>query len=176
MSTIEPSAQVTFLADDEGRVVTWNPACASLFGWTLEQAPGRRLDDLIVAGAGWPTLAAAGGARVRMRFAGGHEGPASLSLLRQYDAHGEPQGWSAGIVVAPGESVSETERVGNTPLAQVVDLLPGTFYAINRQGRFILWNHNLERLTEMTPDELAAAQVMDLLEPVSYTHLRAHET
>ncbi len=165
MSTIEPSAQVAFLTDDEGTVVTWNPACAALFGWTPEQAPGRALTELIAGDARWPSLAAAGGARVRMRFAGGRDGPATLSLLRQYDARGEPQGWSASVVIAPGESLSEAERVGNTPLSAVVDLLPGTFYALNREGRFVLWNHNLERLTEMTPDELAAAQVMDMLEP-----------
>jgi diguanylate cyclase (GGDEF)-like protein/PAS domain S-box-containing protein len=165
MSSIEPSAQVCFLTDDEGMVVTWNPACTALFGWTPAQAPGHALTELVVGDAGWPSLAAAGGARVKMRFAGGREGPASLSLLRQYDARGEPRGWSAGVVVAPEDSLSESERVGNTPLSAVVDLLPGTFYALNRQGRFVLWNHNLERLTEMTPDELGAAQVMDMLEP-----------
>jgi len=90
---------------------------------------------------------------------------ATLGLLRQYGARGEPQGWSASVLVAPHDSTSESERVGHTPLAEVVDLLPGTFYAINREGRFVLWNHNLERLTELTPDELGAAQVLDMFEP-----------
>ncbi|NNG23719.1 EAL domain-containing protein [Telluria aromaticivorans] len=165
MTTFDPSAQVTFLTDDEGKVATWNPACASLFGWTSEGAPGRPLTDLLAGDERWPSLASAGGARVRMRFSGGREGLATLSLLRQYDAAGEPQGWSAAIVIAPCDSVSESDRVGCTPLSEVVDLLPGTFYAINREGRFVVWNHNLERLAEMTPDEVAAAQVMDMFEP-----------
>ncbi len=165
MSTIEPSVQVTFLTDDEGKVATWNPACAALFGWTPETAVGRSLTELVAGDADWPALAAAGGSRVRMRFGAGHDGPASLSLLRQYDARGEPRGWSASITVAHAESTSEAERVGNTPLSEVVDLLPGTFYALNREGRLLLWNHNLERLTEMTPDELAAARVIDMFEP-----------
>ncbi|MCC2956510.1 EAL domain-containing protein [Massilia sp. IC2-477] len=165
MSTIQPSAVVTFLTDDEGVVVSWNPACAALFGWTPEQTRGRQLTELVAGEARWPVLASAGGGRVRMRFAGGREGLATLSLLRQYDARGDAAGWSASIAVAPAESVSEAERVGNTPLAEVVDLLPGTFYAINREGRLLLWNHNLERLTEMTPDELAAARVIDMFEP-----------
>lgn len=164
MSSIEPSAQVCFLTDDEGKVMTWNPACAELFGWTPEGAPGRELTGLLAGEASWPALASAGGGRVRIRFAGGAEGKATLSLLRQYDARGEPQGWSASLTLAPSESPSETQRVGATPLADVVDLLPGTFYAINRAGRFVLWNHNLERLTEMTPDELASAKVMDMFE------------
>ncbi|MFC0252778.1 sensor domain-containing protein [Massilia consociata] len=165
MSLIEASTQVTFLTDDEGNVVTWNPACSTMFGWTPEQAPGRHLDALLAGDAHWPALASSGGARVRMRFAGGREGKATLLLIRQYDARGEPHGWSATVSVSPADSTSEPERVGNTPLAEVVDLLPGTFYAINREGRFVLWNHNLERMTELTPDELAAAHVMDMFEP-----------
>jgi diguanylate cyclase (GGDEF)-like protein/PAS domain S-box-containing protein len=165
MSTIEPSAHVVFLTDDEGRVVTWNPACAALFGWPPELAPGRALTELVLGDTHWPALAAAGGGRLRMRFSGGRDGLASLSLLRQYDARGEPAGWSAGIVVAPSDALSEAERVGNTPLSRVVDVLPGTFYAINRDGRFVLWNHNLERMTELMPDELAAANVMDMFDP-----------
>lgn len=165
MSFIEPSAQVAFLLDDEGTVVSWNPAAAAMFGWTPAQAPGRRLTELFLDAAAWPALASAGGGKVTMRFAGGIEGKARLALLRQYDADGAAQGWTASVTVSPHESADESVRVASTPLSEVVDLLPGTFYAINRAGRLVLWNHNLERLTEMTPDELAAAQVLDMFEP-----------
>jgi PAS domain-containing protein len=149
MTSIEPSSQVTFLTDDEGKVVTWNPACAALFGWTPEAAPGHALAELVVGDAHWPALAAAGGGRVRMRFAGGRDGPATLSLLRQYGAGGAPQGWSASVTIAPAESHIESERVGNTPLSAVVDLLPGTFYALNREGRVVVSNHPHARLTDL---------------------------
>ncbi|MGI4716765.1 MAG: EAL domain-containing protein [Janthinobacterium lividum] len=162
---IEPSAQVTFLLDDEGKVVTWNPACSAMFGWTADGAPGRALTELIVGAVPWDVLATVGGGRIQMHFSGGHDGYATLSLHRQYDVTGTPQGWSASVIVPPPESPIESERVGSTPLSEVVDLLPGTFYAVNRDCRFVLWNHNLERLTELTPDELAAAQVMDMFEP-----------
>ena len=165
MSMINPSAQVTFLLDDEGKVTGWNPAASSMFGWTIDTAPGRALVDLLAGSARWDTLAASGGGHVAMRFASGSEGNATLTLLRQYDGSGEPLGWSASVSVAPNESTCESERVGQTALVDVVDLLPGTFYAINRAGHFVLWNHNLERLTELTPDELGAAQVMDMFEP-----------
>jgi diguanylate cyclase (GGDEF)-like protein/PAS domain S-box-containing protein len=165
MSIIEPSAQVTFLLDDEGKVMSWNPEASAMFGWTPAQAPGHALTELLPGTASWPVLASAGGGKMRMRFAGGIDGKARLVLLRQYGADGAPQGWSASVTVSPRESPEESVRVGSTPLSEVVDLLPGTFYAINRGGRLVLWNHNLERLTEMTPDELAAAQVLDMFEP-----------
>jgi diguanylate cyclase (GGDEF)-like protein/PAS domain S-box-containing protein len=165
MTTNDPSVQVTFLLDDEGKVVTWNPAAAAMFGWTPGQAPGRALTELFPDDASWQALASTMEGKVRMRFAGGQAGRARLLLLRQYDARGEPCGWSASVTVLPQESTDESVRVGSTPLSEIVDLLPGTFYAINRAGRLVLWNHNLERLSELTPDELAVADVMNVFEP-----------
>ena len=51
-------------------------------------------------------------------------------------------------------------------------MFPGTFYALNRDGRFLLWNHNLERVTEMAPEELAAARAPDLLDLAQRPRLR----
>jgi diguanylate cyclase (GGDEF)-like protein/PAS domain S-box-containing protein len=45
-----------------------------------------------------------------------------------------------------------------------VDAFPGTFYVLNRDGRFVLWNRNLEKVTGMTPDELGATRALDLIE------------
>jgi diguanylate cyclase (GGDEF)-like protein/PAS domain S-box-containing protein len=63
-----------------------------------------------------------------------------------------------------GDDAFESVRVAQAPLASVVDMFPGTFYAINRDGRFVLWNRNLERLTGLAPDELAATRAIDLLD------------
>lgn len=37
--------------DDAGRVLEWNPASTQLFGWTKEEALGKRLDELIYSPA-----------------------------------------------------------------------------------------------------------------------------
>ncbi|MDT1878385.1 PAS domain-containing protein, partial [Acinetobacter baumannii] len=58
-----------------------------------------------------------------------------------------------------------SERIGMTALRDVVDLLPGTFYILDQQGRILMWNHNLERLCEMMPEELATANAIELLDP-----------
>lgn len=63
-----------------------------------------------------------------------------------------------------GGDESESERVARMPLASLVDLFPGTFYVVNRDGRFMLWNRNMERMMELTPDELAATRALDLLD------------
>ena len=43
---VSPVAIVTMDADE--RVTSWNPAAAELFGWSSEEAIGRRIDDLVL--------------------------------------------------------------------------------------------------------------------------------
>src|SRR5690606_26601095 len=72
--------------------------------------------------------------------------------------------WVALIDNVHDDSTPESELVGRTPLARLVDVLPGTFYAVNREGRFILWNRNHERLTGLTPEETAATSALELFD------------
>jgi PAS domain S-box-containing protein len=43
-----------------------------------------------------------------------------------------------------------------------IDSLPGVFYLISRDGRFLLWNQNVERVTGYTAEEVAALSPLDL--------------
>lgn len=162
MSTFAPAEQVSFLADQAGSITSWNPACAALFGRAAADVIGQPLAGLL-AGGDWPALQRAGQSQTALATAGG-DVFASLSLVLQHAADGAVLGYSITITPAlPG--ASEGERLGATPLSAVVDLLPGTFYIMNREGRILLWNHNLERLCEMMPDEIAAANGIAMLDP-----------
>ena len=162
MSTFAPAEQVSFLADQAGSITSWNPACAALFGRAAADVIGQPLAGLL-AGGDWPALQRAGQSQTALATAGG-DVFASLSLVLQHAADGAVLGYSITITPAlPG--ASEGERLGATPLSAVVDLLPGTFYIMNREGRILLWNHNLERLCEMMPDEIAAANGISMLDP-----------
>lgn len=46
-------------------------------------------------------------------------------------------------------------------ISQIIESLPGIFYLINGSGRFVLWNHNFERVAERTADEMADAHPED---------------
>lgn len=163
MPTFDHSEQATFLVDDAGLVVTWNPACAALFGREAAAVVGQAAAGLLASGA-WPDLLAGGGGHVQLATQSGARAAAML-LAPQHDGAGKAWGCSVTVAPVPSDMVSEAERIGHTALADVVDLLPGTFYALNRDGRILLWNHNLERLVEMMPDEVAAANAIELLEP-----------
>ncbi|MBF0462550.1 MAG: response regulator [Magnetococcales bacterium] len=47
---------------------------------------------------------------------------------------------------------------------EVVNALPGTFYLINQEGRFQLWNRKLEELTGYTSEEIAVASPADFFQ------------
>ncbi|OIR01892.1 putative diguanylate cyclase YegE [mine drainage metagenome] len=44
---------------------------------------------------------------------------------------------------------------------ELIEALPGVFYMIDAQGRFLLWNHNLEQVLQLGPEEMAASHPLD---------------
>jgi diguanylate cyclase (GGDEF)-like protein/PAS domain S-box-containing protein len=168
----EAAPAAMFLADAAGTIAGWNEACSTLFGLPPAAVLGQPATLLFAGGhAAWDGAlhaAAPGGRQLQaaLRGAGGvlH---ASLALAPQFDVAGVLRGHAVAVTVAPhgsNDGRTEAERVAQAPLASVVDLFPGTFYAINRDGRFVLWNHNMERMLELTPDELATTRAIDLVD------------
>jgi diguanylate cyclase (GGDEF)-like protein/PAS domain S-box-containing protein len=173
MFTIEPGTQLTFLTNEAGHIDSWNGGCETLFGLRADQVIGQPM-ALLLAGdtsqdwpARWHDLAprAAGcGVAVMLRCAHTSTLEAMLALAMQHGPDGRKVGCIASLSTRLDTDAPESVRVGQVPLAKVVDLFPGTFYAINRDRRFVLWNHNLETLQEMSADEIAAANPLDMFD------------
>ena len=172
MSELEAPIRAIFLADCAGAIAGWNAGCTRLFGLASDAALGQPVTQLFADGqAAWQE-ALHGAAEhecqlaIDLRVAHGRTLFASLALVPQFDAGGKLLGHTVAISAQPvrDDDASELERVARTPLASVVDLFPGTFFAINRDGRFVLWNHTMERMLELMPDELAATRAVDLVE------------
>ncbi|HLY97378.1 MAG TPA: PAS domain S-box protein, partial [Sideroxyarcus sp.] len=47
---------------------------------------------------------------------------------------------------------------------ELIESLPGVFYMFDRQGYFLMWNHNLERVVQRSPEELASSHPLDFFE------------
>jgi diguanylate cyclase (GGDEF)-like protein/PAS domain S-box-containing protein len=171
MPTSAPAEHVSFLADHAGIVISWNPDCTALFGRDTADAIGKPVASLL-SGASWPALASTGQGHADLATRNGPR-PASISLALQVALDGTACGYSVNIAPAPGGE-SESERLGATALADVVDLLPGTVYIMNRESRILLWNHNLERVCEMMPDEIAASNGIAMLDPQDRPRFEAH--
>jgi diguanylate cyclase (GGDEF)-like protein/PAS domain S-box-containing protein len=170
MFTAEPAIRAAFLTDQAGNITAWNEGCQALFGVPAEEILGRPLSELLVGTdrQEWPdrwvdlvTQARTEGLEVSLRCASGRTMSAVLTLAREYDRNGELICCVAAVTTGLNVDASESERVAQMPLGSMVNLFPGTFYAISRERRFVLWNHNLELVQEMTPEELAAANPLD---------------
>jgi diguanylate cyclase (GGDEF)-like protein/PAS domain S-box-containing protein len=173
MFSSEPAKSATFLADEEGNIITWNDGCERLFGIPSAAIVGRPLSALLLDDCPleWPERWAelAQQARfdalaVELRNGASKTFRAALTLAPQYDKLGEFSGCVATVTTGPGADASEAARIGRIPLAAIVDTMPGNVYVVNQAGRLVLWNHNFERVSEMTPDELAAVNVLDMFE------------
>jgi diguanylate cyclase (GGDEF)-like protein/PAS domain S-box-containing protein len=172
MYELEHPVRAVFLTDDTGTITTWNTGCEELFGLSAELILGRSITSLFTPSgrdawsAAWGALATrpeGAELQIDLQCAGGRVCAGQLTLAPQMDADGRPRGCA---VAATGidRDAPEAERVARMPLSSIVEMFPGTFYALNRDGRFLLWNHNLERVTEMSPDELGATRAPDLLD------------
>jgi diguanylate cyclase (GGDEF)-like protein/PAS domain S-box-containing protein len=176
MSETDHPARAVFMTDGAGNILAWNAACAALFGQDAAHVLGRPVTALFSAAsrdawsAGWGALIRRSrddhrGAEIRVDLdCAGRVVAASLVLAPQLDRGGGLRGWAVAVATEGERAAPETARVARTPLSSIVHMFPGTFYVINREGRLVLWNRNVERLTEMTPDELAAARVPEMLE------------
>lgn len=87
---------------------------------------------------------------------------AILTPAPQHNPEGMFQGWVATFEPDLDSNALESVRIERTPISTIANVLPGTFYAINQDLHFVLWNSNLEVVTEMSPDELAAINVLEM--------------
>jgi diguanylate cyclase (GGDEF)-like protein/PAS domain S-box-containing protein len=172
MTTPVPTANAAFLLDAAGIVMSWNDACEKLLGFTGATIIGQAFGALLVGtvpedrAERWRGLAENHGHtnRVVLRHADGSIVKAELALTPQTGADGATHFWVAAIDNVHTDATPDSVLVGRTPLSSVVDFLPGTIYALNRDSRFVLWNRNHERMTELGPAEMAATSPLELFD------------
>jgi len=172
MTTSVPTAAAAFLVDEAGMIAAWSEACEALLGFTASAAIGQPLCALLVGtdpqdrGERWRGLTEERGKtnRVILRHTSGRMIQAELALFPQTGPEGVARVWVAAIDKLHDDATPDAVLVGRTPLAAMIDYLPGTVYALNRDGRFVLWNHNHERLSGFTSEEMAAMNVLELFD------------
>jgi PAS domain S-box-containing protein len=169
MFSTEPNQRTSFLLNERGDIASWNANCEALFGLSAGQAVGHAFSTLLRPQAlpcweeHWAARATSrqpGDITVEVPSCGG---TTSFNVAPQFDGNGAFAGCVLSLTSTEAQE-SEATRVGRTPMSAIVEMFPGTFYALNRDRRFVLWNRNLERLAEMTPDELSAASALEFFD------------
>ncbi len=171
MQASEPVARAAFLTDAAGTVLTWSDASERMFQCEAGAIVGQPIASLLAGEARqeclrrWPRLPHDTEAlRVRIARPDGSTAYALLTLVPQHDAHRHGGNWVALFSTLTERVLSESDIVGQIPLASVVDVLAGTFYVLNRDGGFVLWNRRLEQVAEMDARELARANALDMFD------------
>ncbi|HEX8612156.1 MAG TPA: EAL domain-containing protein [Telluria sp.] len=155
------------LIDADGQIITWNCACEKALAMTAAAAlhqpltallsdQGRRAFDQYWSA--FPSQCDA--AEIEFLRADGSVHTMFLTLLPQYGEDGALSHVVALLDDTCGQS--DTEAVGRMPLSSIIDVLPGTFYVLRDDGSFALWNKALEEVTSMTPEEVGAANALDM--------------
>lgn len=64
------------------------------------------------------------------------------------------------------DKLSESQLIEqeNTFRKELIDALPGVFYMIDSQGRFLMWNHNLEHVSQRNAEELGHTSPLELFQ------------
>lgn len=160
-------ARTILLVAPGGEILTWDRESASAFGWP--DVPANNIVELLApeARSEWQRNAAAllsegGSESIDIVTADARRRRAHMRLWPQYTPGGTLSGCAIDIAIVPPGARNKAELLGATPLSAIIKLFPGTFYVIDRDGHFVLWNSNLERVAEMTPHQLERIRAAQL--------------
>jgi PAS domain S-box-containing protein len=171
---ISPVAIVT--TDLETRVTTWNPEAERLFGYTRDEAVGRRVDDLI---AGSDDLRAEAAAFVSETTRTGR----FRAVTRRTKKDGTPVDVDlrAVTVVVDGEpagyyvlyhDISALQRQKRY-YESLFRLSPTAIASTDREGNVTSWNPAAEQLFGYTPPEAIGQNIDDLIAKDPRVHSEA---
>lgn len=163
LASASPLAVITLNKTCE--ITDWNPTAESIFGWRKNEVVGQPLNFLTIEGQDekwnqiceliWrgeevPTIESRG------RKKDGSIIDVAISAAPLRDTHG-----ITTHIVCLVSDVTERKRaekqIQNEQLfsSTLIDCLPGSLFLIDRNGKFLRWNKNLEAVTGYSAEEIA---------------------
>jgi PAS domain S-box-containing protein len=154
-------------ADDEGRVLDWNPAAERIFGYSRSEAIGELIADLIVpeaqrdahqraiarAGQGGKTTMTDQRLEMTGRHATGDEIPIELAITRSGT---DPIRFTAFIRDMTEGKRREEER---DRLTNMVRSAEDAMVSVSLDGIVLSWNPAAERIYGFTAQEIVGSQI-----------------
>lgn len=151
--------------DRHRRVIYWNRASETLYGYTREQALGRQLEDLIIPAPmrnavisavdawtqGGPAITSA---ELTLQTADGMPVEVYSSHVMLHGRHGEPEMYCIDIDIAERKKAEHALRVSEAFLHTVIDEIPDPLVLKDHNGDFLLGNLAVARLYGTTPDAM----------------------
>jgi diguanylate cyclase (GGDEF)-like protein/PAS domain S-box-containing protein len=147
------------------QVIFWNRASEQLYGYTLEQALGRQLEDLIIPEPMRETVVglvnawthggpAIPSAELTLQGADGKPVEVLSSHVMLHSATGEPEMYCIDIDVSERNRATHELRASESFLRTVIDEMPDLLVLKDQQGNFVLCNQSVARLYNTTPEAM----------------------
>lgn len=151
--------------DKDRRVIFWNKASETIYGYSREQAIGCQLEDLIIPDLmrdtviglvnawtqGGPAIPSA---EVTLRAADGSPVEVYSSHVMLKNSHGDREMYCIDINIAERKKVERALRGSESFLRTVIDEIPDPLTLKDHQGNFLLGNRALARLYGTTPEAM----------------------
>lgn len=147
------------------QVIFWNHASEVLYGYTREQAMGRRIENLIIPepmreavveqhtawNSGGPALPAT---ELTLQNADGQPVEVFSSHVMVDDAHGEPEMYCVDIDLSQRKQAERALRASELFLRTIIDEIPDPLFLKDLNGHFLLCNQALAKLYNTTPEAM----------------------
>ena len=166
-----------FLYGAAGQVATWNGHCTYLRGYSLQELMGRSLAASMPPPP-WQAFVPAlmpssdipqGRHRRRAQPTRADAAARQFKLVLRAKwldgIHPAPAAADFGPLHGASAASLERERIGLMPLRAMIDMLPGTFYVLDAEGKMIMWNTRVEQATQMSAAEVENTLGFNLFPP-----------
>ncbi len=151
--------------DEDRRVIFWNRASETIYGYTRAQALGHRLEDLIIpapmveAVIGLVTAWTQGGpaipsAELTLQGADGAPVEVYSSHVMLKGSNGEPEMYCIDVNITERKKAEHALRTSEAFLRTIIDEIPDPLTLKDQNGNFLLGNRALARLYHTTPDAM----------------------
>ena len=151
--------------DRERKVIFWNHASELLYGYTQDQAMGRRLEELIIpepmrqAVIGFVTDWSQGGpaipaAELTLQNASGQPVEVFSSHVMFTNAQGESEMYCVDIDIFQRKQAEQALRASESFLRTIIDEIPDPLVLKDKQGNFLLCNQATATLYNSTPEAM----------------------
>jgi PAS domain S-box-containing protein len=168
---ISSAGDAVISADEDSRIMAWNPAAENMFGWAAADVLGKDIAEVAIPerlrkvySDNLRRFLDAGDRSMigrRFEFRGlhrdGHEFPIEMTV----SAVDEPGGW---IFNAFANDISDRKRTEDVrqQLATIVDASDDAIYSYGLDGRILTWNSGAERMFGYSAEEAIGLDIARL--------------
>ncbi len=151
--------------DKDRKVIFWNQASETIYGYTRAQALGRRLEDLIIPGPmrdaviGLVTAWTQGGqaipsAELTLQGADGSPVDVYSSHVMLKSSSGEPEMYCIDVNITERKKAEHAMRASEAFLRTIIDEIPDPLVLKDHNGNFLLGNQAVAKLYSTTPEAM----------------------